>query len=336
MAVTQYGFHEKLINRYEGALNGAITAASTTITVTDATGLPTQGFFRLLIESELIIISSVSGSVLTVYERGAEGTTAATHADATPCSVVATNAAVQEYLLRNNRAYSGAYTQQTSFDDSHAWPIPLNRSTDASNAVITASSFTWRNQGSATLTDSEGGFVMTVPKESGFNLRGVTLALPTVPYAVTARFRFMIAPDVPIGSTSSHFGLWIRDSAGKYLTLSLRSGQALGMWEWTNETTWSATVDTVLDCHDVNHFWLRLVDDNTDHKGYFSIDGSNWTQDGSSWWQQSRTAHLTSGGNAVGFYASSSSSGGGSGAGNVSTGPATGTLSIDAFHIEEL
>lgn len=334
MAVTQYGFHEKLINRFEGLLNGSITDVSTSITLVDATGLPAQGFFRLLIEDEIIICSSVSSNTVTVFERGAEGTTAASHADATAVSCVLTNGGLQRYLLSNNDGCA-AYTEDTTFDDSQAWPTPLGRLTNQ-NSNLTASSFTWHNQGSATLTDSAGGLVMTVPKESGFNLRGVTITPPSTPFMFTARFRFCIAPDNPMGGNSTFWGLWFRDGTGKLVTLVNRAGSSMAMLEWTDWNTFSSSVDTELDCHDVNHMWMRFEDDGTNHQGYFSIDGSNWSKDSSIWWRQSRTAHLAASGQTIGFFMSSSSSGGGSGAGNSGSGPATGTLSIESFHVEAL
>jgi hypothetical protein len=336
MAVTQYGFHEKLVNRYEDTLNGGITAASTTINVNDATALPTDGFFRLQIGAEIILCNGRSGDALRVETRGVEGTTPAIHADGTDVTCVLTNQGLQQYLLSTNRAEGAAYTQNTSFDDGHAWPIPVNRCSDENNATLTASSFTWYNQGTATLTDSSGGLKMTVPKESGWNLRGVARSAATTPYAVTAKFRFCVAPDNPVGNVSTTWGLWFRDSStGRLLVLACRAGQAAAMWRFTDWNTYSAIVDTALRCHDVNHLWLRLEDDGTDHKGFFSIDGSNWTQDGSAWWQQGRTAFLATP-DQYGFFMSSSSSGGGSGAGNSGAGPAVGTLAIEAFHVEEM
>ena len=336
MTVTTYGFHETLINRFETALNGAITDSSTSITLSSVTGLPAEGFFRLKIESEIIICHGVSGSAALVSERGAEGTSAAAHADTTEVYAVLTAGGLQRYLLSTCRADGAAYTEETTFDDSHSWPVPVNRCSDEDNNTLTASSFTWYNQGTATLTDSNGGLVMTVPKESGWNLRGVARSAATTPYTVTARFRFCVAPDVSVGNTSTLWGLWFRDSStGRLLVLACRAGQAAAMWRFTDWNTYSATVDTALRCHDVNHLWLRLEDDGTDHKGFFSIDGSNWTQDGSAWWQQGRTAFLATP-DQYGFFMSSSSSGGGSGAGNSGTGPAVGTLAIEAFHVEEL
>jgi len=62
-------------------LDGAITAADTTITVADSSGFPREG--RIIIGSEVIEYWNNDGDneELEVCSRGMEGTTAATHAD---------------------------------------------------------------------------------------------------------------------------------------------------------------------------------------------------------------------------------------------------------------
>lgn len=331
MAVTQYGFHETLINRSETNLNGAITDSATSITVDDATNYPAEGYFRILIESELIECYGKSGSNLLVANRGIEGTSAVAHSDGIAVEPVLTNEGLQRYLLSNNNGCA-AYSQDepTSVTGYEGYPAPLNRSTDASGNNLTASSFTWHNQGSATFTDSAGGFVMTIPDEASWKLRGVTITRPTPPYMFTTRVRAFVAPGVPVGLNSTHGGLWIRDSGGKLLTLSIRAGHGQAMWEWTDWNTFSATVGTSLDFHDIRHIWLRLFDDNTNIQGFFSLDGHNWTHYGTSWWDQSRTAHLTSGGNGIGMYMNSGTNSGSSG-----SGPATAMMSFECFHVEE-
>jgi len=57
--------------------SGVSTVSETTLTLTDSTGLPSNG--RVIIDSEVIKYWSNSGNVLSGCERGAEGTTAATH-----------------------------------------------------------------------------------------------------------------------------------------------------------------------------------------------------------------------------------------------------------------
>jgi len=71
---------QKLLNSAASTLAAAITDAATSIVVADsATFLPgTDGSFRVKIDDELIIVTSISGNTLTVT-RGAEETTAIGH-----------------------------------------------------------------------------------------------------------------------------------------------------------------------------------------------------------------------------------------------------------------
>lgn len=62
------------------ALNGAITADTTTIVLDDATGLPSTGFIE--IDAEVIQYGYITGNTLYNCFRGQNNTTAATHADA--------------------------------------------------------------------------------------------------------------------------------------------------------------------------------------------------------------------------------------------------------------
>lgn len=338
MTVTRYGYHEHLVNGYsDGALNGSITAGATSLVVDDGTGLPEAGFFRLLIDDEIIICNRRSGTTVYVEERGAEGTTAASHSDGATVECVITAGALQNYLLRNNHGCT-VYTEETTFEDSHGWPIPMGRTTNQ-NTNLTASNFTWRNQGSSTLMDVAGGFKMRCIREAGINLRGVTIPAPATPYQFTARFRNMVAPSIPTGGTaSSHFGLWIRESTtGKITSAGLRPGQAMAMWNWTNWNTFSAIVGTTLRSHDNPYWWVRMLDDGTDHRVFFSVDGSHWSMYGSAWWNQSRTAHLTlAGGDQIGFYLTSADFGGNGAGNNAGSGPAGGMVGIDCFHVEAL
>jgi hypothetical protein len=61
------------------ALNGAITADTTTITLDDATGLPATGFIE--IDAEVIQYGYITGNTLYNCFRGQNNTTAASHAD---------------------------------------------------------------------------------------------------------------------------------------------------------------------------------------------------------------------------------------------------------------
>lgn len=69
---------EQFANRAETSLSTAITAGQTSILVSSAAGFPTTGQFRILIDNEWMLVTSVAGSTFTV-QRGVEGSTAASH-----------------------------------------------------------------------------------------------------------------------------------------------------------------------------------------------------------------------------------------------------------------
>lgn len=324
MAITQYGYHETLVDFYVDDLDGAITAGDTSITVSDATGLPTQGYFRLQIESEIIVFNGRSGNVLNATERGAEGTTAATHADATAVTCVLTAGGLQRFLL-DGRAT--AYTEEASPN-----ACPLQRILDDSNNVLTVSSFTWVNQGSASASDDSGMIKLTVPDEASINLRGLFRTPPATPYRVTAAFRIAQAPGDYSASDSTHVGLaFRRTGTGAITTASVRYGQAMAMWHWTSPTAFSVVVDTNMNYHESPRQWIRIEDDGTDIKAFFSQDGNNWTQDGSAWWQVGRAALGGGAPDQIGFYINS-----GNNSGNSGTGTAVATAILEAFRIEGL
>ena len=62
-------------------LNGAINASVTTLTLTDASQFPSSGTNFIIIGSEEISYTGVSGNTLTGLTRGVAGTTAASHSD---------------------------------------------------------------------------------------------------------------------------------------------------------------------------------------------------------------------------------------------------------------
>lgn len=70
---------ERFANSAITTLNGSISSVDTALTVTDETNFPTAPF-RIIIESEIILVTSTSGPVFTVT-RGQEGTSADIHMD---------------------------------------------------------------------------------------------------------------------------------------------------------------------------------------------------------------------------------------------------------------
>jgi hypothetical protein len=88
---------ELFANSATSTLNGAINNAVTSLTVTSAALFPTSGNFRILIDSEIMLVTAVAGAVFTV-ERGAEGTTAASHLNLAPVTCIVTAGALNAFV----------------------------------------------------------------------------------------------------------------------------------------------------------------------------------------------------------------------------------------------
>lgn len=299
MAVTQVGRREQLVNAWSSTLSGDITNADTSIGVGDGTGLPTVGDFRIKIENEIILIKSRSSNTLTAVTRGAEGTTADSHSS---------GAIVRAYLTAGGLKTLLFDGRGTPFTPSAAANCgPLCRLYGSDHTILTASSFTWLNQGTATATDTNGGIRIGMPSEASNAIRGLYIAIPARPYTLHAKLRFGPGTVAP-GANSSHAGLFFyQSSSGKLVTLSARYGERVAMWRWTNTTTFSAVVDTAMD-QNGDAIWLHFTDDGTSFKGYFSDDGNCRSYDGTAWFQESRTAFLlTTSADYCGIYANSGS-----------------------------
>lgn len=83
MSVHQYR------NNPSTTLSGAITAGATSISVSSATAFPPQGKFTIIIDSEIMVVTGVSGTTWTV-ERGSEDTTAVSHTNNSPVTQILT------------------------------------------------------------------------------------------------------------------------------------------------------------------------------------------------------------------------------------------------------
>lgn len=91
---------ELLVNDGVSALNGGIDSSQTTLVVDSASSFPTTGNFRIKIDNEIMLVTSVSTNTFTVT-RNVESTSAASHADDAPVRQVLTKAGLDNYLQQN-------------------------------------------------------------------------------------------------------------------------------------------------------------------------------------------------------------------------------------------
>ena len=88
---------EQFVNNANSTLSVAANTSQTTITVTSATPFSAIGNFRIIIDSEYMLVTSGSGAVFTVT-RAIEGTTAASHGIGNTVTQILTNGGLLSIL----------------------------------------------------------------------------------------------------------------------------------------------------------------------------------------------------------------------------------------------
>jgi len=276
--VTQPFRIERWKNGASTTLSASATATDTTISVTSASGFPTSGDFRVLIDgSEEVTVKSVSGTTFTLTAG-----LASSYAGTETVELVATADGVDD-----------AFQQAFGYTE-----YPFNRILSA-GVTKTASDFTWLNQGTATCTDADdGGLNMTLPSEANHQIRGKYLTAPSTPYEVISYV--MLGPG--FANAATYAGPFLRESStGKLYIVELQTDK-ISLWRMTDQATYSADVGTYL--YNLQHMaWLKLGDNGTNVYGEVSYDGVNWFAA----FSEGRTSFMSGGPDQVGFGASSGS-----------------------------
>jgi hypothetical protein len=277
---------EQYANDVSTTLNGGISDTDLTLSVDDPAGFPTSGNFRIRVGSELIIVTGVAGSVFTVT-RGAEGTTAAGHAD---------NAAVDQVLTRGSLlGLDALFVRRDTFANRPAagqegrlfFPsdgLTLSRDTGSAWELMYplytglgqfgSADWTWVNQGDATVTWTRGVLQLRGPVAGGAQNRMLARSVPGTPYTFTVA----MWPYLGSGSNVCGWGLGLRDSSSGKLVQLLPVGS--GGWEaqkWNSPTSFNALYTTSnLPANWANlgkPMFLRIKDDGTTRYFQVSHDG---------------------------------------------------------------
>jgi len=259
---------EQIVNNAITTLSGAINGSVTSIPVSDASAFPSVGDFVIIVDREIIQVTSVTGDTFTCV-RGYEGSDATPHSDG----------AIVAHILTAGSLLRHLQNSVPLFGESDA---PLaNTLVDKAGGILTASSFAAINQGGSTLVDyGNGGVSLYVPPSGSPSLRVWKKAAPVVPASPSA---LIVSVRGVVSADAGCFGIAYRESdTGKLFVLAFRH-TGVRVQKWTDPTTFLGDVGELFGGTG-NFIWLKVANDGTNLKAYVSPDGFNWIEIHSEAW----------------------------------------------------
>ena len=258
---------EKFANRPEALVDSSFSAGGTSLTVDDASDFPTTGVFRVVLgnaEGTIFRVDSVAGDVFTGAVEAFDG-----NASVGDTVKIVASKAVAERFLQSPESGEARATAGVSAADFYG---PIWKLT-----ALDQSSWSWVNQGSASVTQASGIVYLLTPGAAGSNVRGRFVASPATPYTITAA----VLPGLT-GGTHNFCGICFREaSSSKLYDIHVYNAggattEQVRVQKWTNSTTASTTMTTRGMVANRGPVWLRISDNGTNLIFSYSIDGVNW------------------------------------------------------------
>lgn len=266
----------RFVNAQTLSLGTTTNTTNTTIVLSDATSLPSEGDFNISIEEEIMLVTHRTANSLTVV-RGEDGTSAASHSSGADVQVIAT---------------------KTGFDTLRC-DLGLGYATNPNNLTVNTANFSWSNQGTSSLVQNTwGGISMLTQNSSSHSLHIAYMSAPSEPWTLTGQID--MGPSAENDTAGSHAGIILGDSGStKWESLSVRAESGVNWWRWNSPTSYGSTIGTFKWGLSIPT-WMRWVNDATNIQAFVSVDGTNWIALGSA---QSKTAFLSvNGPDRIGFY----------------------------------
>lgn len=167
-----------------------------------------------------------------------------------------------------------------------AYAVPAGVGPTAYTLPVTAG-FSWVNQGTASLVDSAGIYSsLIIPSVGSRSVKARVKSTPATPYTITA----LLLHSAPVAASFPDAGLcWRESSSGKLVrfVLTMQGGvQPVVFLAKENSPTSFNSSYTLSFAEAYNMvaglavisvpFWMRLTDDGTNRKCWFSADGDHW------------------------------------------------------------
>lgn len=298
-------------------LASGCTNSATTISVVSSAGYPGSGNFRIKIDTEIMLVTGVSGTTWTVT-RGAESTTAIAHLGGTAVNHVLTAGALTSILsgVGGGGASRGTYS---SIPGSPSSGTTYFTTDGFSQYVESGGSWypygpihkfgnvptfgTWLNQGSATYSAATGSGILVAPGNAGDSLRCVYTAAPSTPWTITA----YIVVDT-YTANYSNAGIMLYDSvSGRITTYNIGwvNQHSISVVNWSSATGYNSTPSGNF-VPPWGDFFIRIVNNGTNLTFSTSKNGYNFTAN--EFYTVGHTSWLTNGTSHFGLMADSNNS----------------------------
>lgn len=289
---------EQFANNAQTTLSGSINNSITSLTVASSSGFPSGGNFRILIESELLKVTAVSGTTWTVT-RGDGGTTAASHSSGVYVTQILTKEAIDSVVCVQNSGseisnrrilnFTGATVTDNSTDNrvdisiSSNFVPPLGMFGNSTTVPPVVSNWTiFGSPGSVSpiaggvLDLTNGGISYSSGAQSGDHLNGAYVSLsPGSAGSFTALLGVM-CPYVP-NTGNYEFGIIISDGTKFILWGPSRVSGAFGARQWSNNSTRGSSIGTwSYNNPPGGILWLRIKEASGTRYYDFGFDGAQW------------------------------------------------------------
>jgi hypothetical protein len=256
----------RAVNDYSSTTTGAINDSATTVTVSSATGLPTEGDFFLAIDEEIILVTHRSGTTLTVL-RGQDDTSAAAHSSGATIDGIVCAGYFEKAANERRGCLALPYGKITRWDGT-------------SFSHLTASDFTAYNTGTGTLIDdgNDGTIIFDAVDMAG---NYMTLAART--FSTSSDWRIV----AHIGMTAFEptfdgFGFLARDATA--LTVKSMECRPKIFIDYRERASLTNTPTSIVStgCGGAREMWVKLeIEWNTSgsddtFRWYNSRDGVHW------------------------------------------------------------
>ena len=240
---------EQFSNAPQTTITEDLTDVETDVDVASAAGFPAAAQYRILIESELMLVTAGAGTTTWTVTRGAEGTANVAHSSGATVTHVLTAGAIAKIR-----------------EDWGLFPI---------TPPPVVAGWTWVNQGSATITQSGGNLWMYCPAEGTDHFHLLKRAAPSTPYSVVLCVKMLaMSAQYP----QSFYG-WRQSSDGKIVGIAQYvDGVGVSLGSTQGDATPKMTGHYVLWAAHALIEWLKFEDNGTNRIVYYGLDGMNWIQ----------------------------------------------------------